>query len=91
MTPPTPAAVRAAMNDMSEPLAPDEREALIDDGRLDSSILRDHIRAVCAEMRERAVQAETAASAVSTIGAEMLHNYANDLRVFADQLEGRRP
>ncbi len=88
MTAPTPAAVRAAMNDDGTKCTDEEREAFSANGGTSRSILRDHIRAVAGEMRFHAVRAEAVASAVSKSGAEILHNYANDLRVFADKLEG---
>ena len=67
MTPPTPAAVRAAMTYAE--IGPEMHTVC-------TRVLRDHIRAVCAEMRKE---------------ADHTREYAVELALekFADRLEGR--
>ena len=91
MTAPTPAAVRAAMKTGTERLTEEEGNALRDDLRFFETILRDHIRAVAAEMR-----AESIAMLVNTHDPfvepgtrEAEITAAKLLAVFADRLEGR--
>jgi len=92
MNPPTPAAVRAALKDgRAEPLTSDERDACLDDGRMDVAILRDHIRAVCAEMREEADEYTKLAHGSVYELAEFRLRTAKTLGRFADRLEGREP
>ena len=74
MTPPTPAAVRAALNDDSEV----EYESVF--YRSNRIVLRDHIRAVAQEMKATADEAEDSNE----------HEAAKYLRVFADRLEGKQ-
>ena len=79
MTPPTPAAVRAAMK-LSEyvKLTDEEKRVFLSDPRTESGILRDHIRAVAQEMRAIADSQEWYYEAA----------VAAKLRHFADKLEG---
>ena len=80
MTPPTPAAVRAAMKETSEGCTAEESRALCADNRLTDELLRDHIRALAQEMARVADEAEDSNE----------HEAAKYLRDFADKLEGKQ-
>ena len=82
MTPPTPAAVRAAMKETSEGCTAEESRALCADNRLTDELLRDHIRAVAQEMRSVIPHG----SKVTL--SEAIH--ASVLNSFADKLEGKQ-
>ena len=81
MTPPTPAAVRAAMKETSEGCTAEESRALCADNRLTDELLRDHIRAIAQEMRDHAEKYES----------DGWYTAGESLRVFADKLEGKQP
>ena len=95
MNPPTPVAVRAAMK-LSEyvELSDEEKRAFLNDPRIESGILRDHIRAVAAEMRSEVAQSNRIALAMLNQSPQraawLMENGSNLLR-FADRLEGREP
>ena len=68
------------MKETSEGCTAEESRALCADNRLTDELLRDHIRAVCAEMREKAdMHGE-----LDEVG------YYTSLRRFADRLEGKQ-
>lgn len=83
MTPPTPAAVRAAMKTRTAALLSDDEEAaFLLDQRTSDAILRDHIRSIAAEMR-----------AVIPHGSKVTLSeavHASVLNSFADKLEGKQ-
>jgi hypothetical protein len=79
MTPPTPAAVRAVMKRWEE-RTPDEWAAYAAETRHQDIILRDHIRAIAAEMR---AEAKFCAQYDCTESADTLFR-------FADKLEGKQ-
>ena len=80
MTPPTPAAVRAAMKEASEGCTAEESRAFCADNRFPEEILRDHIRAIAAGMRNLgdAMTVDRTAAEVRQV-----------LREYADRLEGK--
>lgn len=80
MTPPTPAAIRAVMKERASDCTEAESQAFVADPRFTEDIFRDHIRAVCAEMRAEADD--------FTGGDDLL---PIRLREIADRLEGRGP
>ena len=80
MTPPTPAAVRAARKAAHESCTVEEAHAFMQEKRYTEDILRDHIRAVAQEMKATADEAEDSNE----------HEAAKYLRVFADRLEGKQ-
>ena len=82
MTPPTPAAVRAAMKETSEGCTAEESRALCADNRLTDELLRAHIRAIAQEMRSVIPHG----SKVTL--SEAIH--ASVLNSFADRLEGKQ-
>ena len=81
MTPPTPAAVRAAMKETSEGCTAEESRALCADDRLTDELLRDHIRAVAQEMK---------AEANVSMNINGISAHSEALRHFADKLEGKQ-
>lgn len=74
MSAPTPAAVHTALNAEVTALA-------------DVNTLRDHIRAVAAEMRKESE--EWYAASMKHGGNQAMTDHANDIEKFADRLEGR--
>ena len=83
MTPPTPAAVRYALRTNYDDTTLLERGAYLADERDEMDLLSDHIRAVCAEMRDEATDC---------VGSDWEPVAVMDmLRSFADRLEGREP
>jgi len=89
--PPTPATVRAALNISSDDLTSTEMAAYDKDIRGDTAILRDHIRAVCAEMRKEADEYTKLAHGSVYELAEFRLRTAKTLGRFANKLEGRKP
>lgn len=91
MTPPTPAAVRGALKPTHESLTPEENRELYYDERDATDLLRDHIRAVAAEMRTEAIAMRVNAVDPFATGAERNAEIAEaqTLEKFADRLEGR--
>jgi hypothetical protein len=77
---PTPAAVRAALKNGVGPLSVDESREYRADPRPPDYLLRDHIRAVAADLRSQA-----------SICEEQDGSYLSPLmlRTFADRLEGK--
>lgn len=90
LPPPTPAAVRGVIKP-ADKCTDAELDAFRTDPRKSTSLLIDHIHAVAAELRFHAVQAAAARSAISGTASEVLLCYANDLRAFADKMEGIEP
>ena len=90
MTAPTPAAVRAAMTPLYLRTHADD-DALADDPRDDSEVLRDHIRAITEEMRAEsiAMHVNTHDPFVEPGTREAEIAAAKRLAVFADKLEGK--
>lgn len=84
MSAPTPAAVRAAMKLSWEECTSEERNAWKAYPIGDDGILRDHIRAVAAEMRRNADIAVP-----QTVGLGQICP-ATLLRAYADKLEGKQ-
>lgn len=79
--PPTPAAVRAAMTPLYLRTHADD-DALADDPRDDSEVLRDHIRAITEEMRGCVI-------AIHDEGWHPGDSIEEMLIRFADKLEGK--
>lgn len=75
MNPPTPIAVRAALKKVTE-RTPEENAVIASERRFTDEILKDHIRAVAAEMRHSAGVRE---SYDETIIADVLSTFANKL------------
>lgn len=80
MTPPAPAAVRCALTKDGDVVTPGELLASVADKRPESQVLRDHIRAIAAEMGAVGDRAEDSNE----------HEAAQYLRAFADKLEGKQ-
>ena len=91
MTPPTPAAVRAAIKniDRTEPMTDEEVTAWGKEPRWGVEVLHDQIRAIAAEMRKESD--EWYAASLRHGGNKAMTDHANDLEKFADKLEGRDP
>ena len=89
--PPTPAAVRAAMKPPGVSCTDEEEHAFMQEKRYSADILRDHIRAIAAEMRAEsiAMQVNTHDPFVEPGTREAEITAAKLLAVFADRLEGR--
>lgn len=92
MTTPTPAAVRAALKNGVGPLSVDESREYRADPRPPDYLLRDHIRAIAAEMRAEsiAMQVNTHDPFVEPGTREAEITAAKRLAVFADKLEGKQ-
>lgn len=89
MSAPTPAAVRAALKYIGNPLTPEEREAYHADPRGAIGVMRDHIRAVAQEMRAEADEYTKLAQGSVYELAEFRLRTAKTLGRFADKLEGK--
>lgn len=91
MTAPTPAAVRAAMTELYLRTDADDA-ALSDDTRDCAEVLRDHIRAIVAEMRREAAAARVNAVDPFTTPAvrDAERVSAQTLERFANKLEGKQ-
>lgn len=91
MTPPAPAAVRCALTKDGDVVTPGELLASVADKRPESQVLRDHIRAVAAEMRAKAkaTRLNTVDPFMSIAVRNAEISEAQLLERFADRLEGR--
>lgn len=91
MTTPTPAAVRAALKAAHESCTVEEAHAFRQEKRYTEDILRDHIRAVAAEMRAKAkaTRLNTVDPFMSIAVRNAEISEAQLLERFADRLEGR--
>ena len=93
MTPPTPAAVRAALLYLGQDPTDEERDAYLADGRAGSHVLlRDHIRACAAKMRADAgfVRTNTVDPFMTPAERARELTWAAVLERFADKLEGKQ-
>ena len=90
MTAPTPAAVRFVLKTIGEGTL-EEETAFLADERYSQDILRDHIRAVAAEMRAKAkaTRLNTVDPFMSIAVRNAEISEAQLLERFADRLEGR--
>ena len=93
MNPPAPACVRYVMKFPEHPsYTSEETKAFLADPRYEmDEILRDNIRAVCAEMREEVNRCKRVAhtSEHNPLKFALLRDHTKTLENFADKLEGR--